>query len=113
LPPSKKFGLDLERAIPCALLINELVTNAFKHAFPSGRRGAIGLSLKAHGDREAVLTVCDDGVGLPPGFASMREHHSACSLCHCSWTRCMGACGSGRGRERVSSCASRPVGDKR
>ena len=63
-----KVYLDLERAIPCALLANELVTNAFKHAFPGGRRGAIGLSLKAHGDREAVLTVCDDGVGLPPGF---------------------------------------------
>lgn len=44
------------------------MTNAFKHAFPGGRRGTIGLSLKAHGDREAVLTVRDDGVGLPPGF---------------------------------------------
>jgi len=60
--------LDLERVIPCALLVNELVTNAYKHAFPGGRAGAIGLSLKAHGDREAVLTVRDDGVGLPPGF---------------------------------------------
>ena len=44
------------------------MTNAYKHAFPGGRAGEIGLSLKAHGDREAVLTVRDDGVGLPPGF---------------------------------------------
>ncbi|MGH8537358.1 MAG: sensor histidine kinase [Gammaproteobacteria bacterium] len=57
--------LDLERAMPCALLVNELVTNAFKYAFPGDRRGEIGLSLKAHGDREAVLTVRDNGVGLP------------------------------------------------
>ncbi|MGH2399785.1 MAG: sensor histidine kinase, partial [bacterium] len=55
--------LDLERAMPCALLVNELVTNAFKYAFPGDRRGEIGLSLKAHGDREAVLTVRDNGVG--------------------------------------------------
>jgi len=60
--------LDLDRVIPCALLVNELVTNAFKHAFPGGRAGEIGLSLKAHGDREAVLTVRDNGVGLPVGL---------------------------------------------
>ncbi len=60
--------VDLERAMPCALLVNELVTNAFKHAFPGGRVGEIGLSLKAQGDREAVLTLRDNGVGLPVGL---------------------------------------------
>jgi len=54
--------------MPCALLVNELVTNAFKYAFPGDRSGEIGLSLKAHGDREAVLTVRDNGVGLPVGL---------------------------------------------
>ncbi|MGH7427030.1 MAG: sensor histidine kinase [Candidatus Methylomirabilaceae bacterium] len=60
--------VDLERAMPCALLVNELVTNALKHAFPGGRAGEIGLTLKTHGDREAVLTHRDNGVGLPAGL---------------------------------------------
>ncbi|MGH2578358.1 MAG: sensor histidine kinase, partial [Actinomycetota bacterium] len=47
---------------------NELVTNAFKYAFPGDRAGEIGLSLKAHGDREALLTIRDNGVGLPVGL---------------------------------------------
>jgi PAS domain S-box-containing protein len=59
--------LDLPRAIPCGLLVNELVTNAYKHAFPDGRRGTITVGLALDGDT-ARLRVSDDGVGLPPDF---------------------------------------------
>ncbi|UXY14177.1 PAS domain S-box protein [Chitiniphilus purpureus] len=60
-------ALDLQRAVPCGLLINELVTNAFKHAFPEQRGGTILVTLCKNANGAAVLRVEDDGVGLPPG----------------------------------------------
>lgn len=57
--------LSISSAIPCGLIVNELLTNALKHAFPDGRRGTIRVCLRAGDDREAELSVCDDGVGLP------------------------------------------------
>ncbi|MBN1979487.1 MAG: PAS domain S-box protein [Anaerolineae bacterium] len=56
--------LDLDTAIPCGLIINELVSNALKHAFSGGREGKVRVSLQSQGDQLA-LTVSDDGVGLP------------------------------------------------
>ena len=63
-------SLDAERSVPLALLINEAVTNAYKHAFPEGRSGRIAIDLRVTGhDGTAALqlTVRDDGVGLPAG----------------------------------------------
>ena len=54
---------DIDTAIPLGLIINELVTNSVKYAFPDGT-GTISVSIKA-GDGESVLVVADDGVGLP------------------------------------------------
>jgi two-component sensor histidine kinase len=65
-------SLDVDTTIPCALIINELVSNSLKHAFPATRRSdeaceiLIGLGLEA-GDMYR-LTVSDNGVGLPEGF---------------------------------------------
>ncbi|AWJ82200.1 histidine kinase (plasmid) [Azospirillum sp. TSH58] len=59
--------LDLDRAVPCGLIVNELVSNALKHAFPGGRGGVLGVVLAVDG-RECRLTVRDDGVGLPGGY---------------------------------------------
>ncbi|MFA6507766.1 MAG: histidine kinase dimerization/phosphoacceptor domain -containing protein [Treponemataceae bacterium] len=56
--------LILEKAIPCGLLINELIVNSFKHAFPDGRKGAISVSMARTGDGEIRLVVSDDGVGI-------------------------------------------------
>jgi PAS domain S-box-containing protein len=58
--------LSADVAIPCGLIANELITNAFKHAFPGGR-GTIAVTFQ-HRDRDLVLRVADDGAGLPPGF---------------------------------------------
>ena len=55
--------LDLERAIACGLLVNELVMNAYAHAYPE-QEGKIRLELRRHGDT-LQLTVADEGVGLP------------------------------------------------
>ncbi len=60
--------MPVETAIPCGLLINELVTNAFKHAFPDGRPGAVKIALHADGPARWVVAVEDDGVGLPAGL---------------------------------------------
>jgi two-component sensor histidine kinase len=56
--------LALPRAIPCGLLVNELVTHAYRHAFPDGRTGTITVGIGVEGDT-ARLWVEDDGVGLP------------------------------------------------
>lgn len=66
--PSERHYVGLEKAIPCGLAVNELVTNAFKHAFPAERQGTITVSLAPGANDEVVLTIADDGVGLPPGF---------------------------------------------
>ena len=66
--PEQACYVGLERAIPCGLAVNELVTNAFKHAFPGDRRGAITIALASAEDDNVILTVSDDGVGLPDGF---------------------------------------------
>ncbi|HEV7371296.1 PAS domain S-box protein [Arenibaculum sp.] len=55
---------DLETAIPLGLILNELITNAFKHAFPADRDGRVRVRLRRLGDDGAVrLTVEDDGIG--------------------------------------------------
>ncbi len=57
--------LDIDTAIPCGLIINELVSNTLKHAFPDGREGEIGISLSEDGAGQYTLLVRDDGVGFP------------------------------------------------
>jgi len=57
--------LPLNAAIPCGLIVNELVSNVLKHAFPSGRGGEIRIVLGSDPDGTASLSVTDDGVGIP------------------------------------------------
>jgi len=59
--------LDIDVAIPCGLIINELTSNALKYAFPDRRPGTISISL-ARSDDRYVLKLGDDGRGLPPGL---------------------------------------------
>lgn len=61
-------ALGLDQAVPCGLIVNELVSNAFKHAFPGERRGEIHVELNHESDARLALVVADDGVGLPPGL---------------------------------------------
>jgi two-component sensor histidine kinase len=56
--------LDLDRAVACGLIVNELVSNALKHAFPDGRQGTLWISLQALEANECLLRVRDDGVGM-------------------------------------------------
>lgn len=58
----------LDIALPCGLILNELVSNAFEHGFPGDRSGEITIALRRAGPGELLLEVVDNGVGLPPGF---------------------------------------------
>jgi PAS domain S-box-containing protein len=60
--------LELQRAVPFGLLLNELVSNVCKHAFPSPRTGKLTVNLRLQND-EIRLTVTDNGVGFPQGFS--------------------------------------------
>jgi len=60
--------LALDQAVPCGLIVNELVSNALKHAFPAGRSGSVVIELRRDTDGGMILRVTDDGVGLPPNL---------------------------------------------
>ena len=60
--------LNLDQAIPCGLMLNELIANSLKHAFPNGRQGEIRVQLGPDKVGDTRLLVRDNGVGLPEGF---------------------------------------------
>ena len=60
--------LDVDHAIPCGLILNELLSNSLKHAFRDGCEGVIRVSLKKTENGYVELTVADNGAGLPVGF---------------------------------------------
>jgi two-component system, sensor histidine kinase PdtaS len=60
-----EITLDVDRAIPCGLILNELMTNALKHAFPGGRTGKLRVVLRRDGEAHVALIVEDDGIGMP------------------------------------------------
>jgi PAS domain S-box-containing protein len=62
---TEDVALAVDKAIPCGLILNELVTNALKHAFPDGRHGTIRVELGQLPDGTLHLEVSDAGVGLP------------------------------------------------
>ena len=68
----KEVDLILDQAIPCGLLVNELVTNALKYAWKEGEAGTITMVLE---EKEGVvhLEIADDGVGLPVNFEEMKS----------------------------------------
>jgi two-component sensor histidine kinase len=59
--------MDLKRAVSLGLIVNELITDSLKHAFPDGRAGRIHVAL-AREEECLTLEVSDDGIGYPPGF---------------------------------------------
>jgi PAS domain S-box-containing protein len=72
-PEVAEVSLGLDIAIPCSLIINELVSNALKYAFPQNRppepgargRPEVRVTFRPHGEHEFLLAVSDNGIGLP------------------------------------------------
>jgi two-component sensor histidine kinase len=65
---AEEVYFPIETAIPCGLLLHELLSNCVKHAFPEGLNGTIRVALCRHPQGTHELTVRDDGVGLPDGL---------------------------------------------
>jgi PAS domain S-box-containing protein len=63
----EELTLDINTAIPCGLIINEILSNALEHAFPGGRPGRIHIGLRAAAGNAYILDIRDDGIGLPDG----------------------------------------------
>lgn len=60
--------INMNQAIPCGLILNELLSNALKYAFPDNRTGRILVALDSDSCSSCCLSVCDDGIGLPAGL---------------------------------------------
>ena len=61
---TEDIPLDVDAAISCGLLVNELISNSLKHAFPGHRKGRVEVTLRSAGT-DVVLDVADNGVGFP------------------------------------------------
>jgi PAS domain S-box-containing protein len=70
---SEGVFLDINTAIPCGLILNELVSNALAHAFPDGRSGTVRIECRKDEGRSVLLVVADDGIGLPEDFDIRRS----------------------------------------
>lgn len=73
--------LNINKAVPFALLVNEVVTNAFKHAFVGREEGEISISLKERGNKIHAL-ISDNGIGLPKGFKLEDSESLGMTLIH-------------------------------
>jgi two-component system, sensor histidine kinase PdtaS len=71
--------VDPQMAIPLSLLVNEAITNAFKHAFPNGRRGEIFVRVAKTGNGGLLVGIQDDGVGFA---AEVRQGSLGLTLMH-------------------------------
>ncbi len=65
--------VDLDQALPCGLLVNELISNSLKHAFTEARGGTIQVGLQVRDGGMLHLCVSDSGAGLPPDFDDRRS----------------------------------------
>ena len=75
-------SLPISAAIPCGLLVNELITNALKHAFPDRPPGRIRVETVGSADGDIVISVSDDGVGLPPDLDVTKTETLGLQLVH-------------------------------
>lgn len=62
---AEEIALGIDTAIPCSLILNELLSNSLKYAFPHGRKGNLCVKLCQKEDKDLELTVSDNGIGLP------------------------------------------------
>lgn len=71
----ESMQVTFEAAINCGLIVNELLTNALKYAFPDKRKGRIAIRLRKDAGGRITLTISDDGIGMAPDFDVKRDGH--------------------------------------
>ena len=73
----ENIPISIDTAVPCGLIINELISNALKYAFPAyeeqNKKGLINVCLHRNGNDELILTVNDNGIGLPREFNDKKK----------------------------------------
>ncbi len=69
----EEVSVLIDSAIPCGLILNELISNALTFAFPEGRKGRITIALRRDKEGSIELFVADDGIGVPLGFDFRRD----------------------------------------
>jgi two-component sensor histidine kinase len=75
--------LDVSQAVPLGLILNESITNAIKYAFPDGRSGNVDLSLSLVDPDHCLLTIADNGIGMPSSYVdSLKPGSLGMSLIH-------------------------------
>ena len=79
---AEAMGLDIDNLIPCGLIINEILTNAFKYAFNDTEDPEIGISMVKVDNDNVSLTIKDNGIGLPEGFDISRSKGLGLKLVH-------------------------------
>ena len=60
-----EIHIDINRALPCGLIINELVSNSLKHAFPQEKKGKVSIKIDEDMGKQFTLVVSDNGIGFP------------------------------------------------
>ena len=71
---SEPFSINVTQAVPSALILNELISNCYKHAFDNGQSGTIDISIEQKNE-EVTFTVSDTGKGIEPGILENKEKH--------------------------------------
>jgi two-component sensor histidine kinase len=72
--------LDVSQAVPLGLILNEAITNSIKYAFPGKKNGIITISLSSNADHTCILTISDNGIGLPVQFNTRKTGSLGMSL---------------------------------
>jgi PAS domain S-box-containing protein len=62
------IAFDMDTAMPCSLLLNEIVSNSYKYAFPGDREGEICIEFRRTPDKKIRMIISDNGIGVPEGF---------------------------------------------
>jgi len=76
---SEPVFLNIDKAVPCSLIVNEMLSNSLKHGFPGGKKGVITIDLRFEGGK-AILTYSDDGVGIPEAITLDRTESMGMQL---------------------------------
>ncbi|HQV52240.1 MAG: PAS domain S-box protein [Flavobacteriales bacterium] len=77
----KSTNLVLDQAIPCGLILNELISNALKHAFPDEREGEVRIKLE-NTEEQVRITISDNGIGVKQGFDAELDGNLGLELVH-------------------------------